>query len=383
MKEKYLLEVYNRYPVKIKRAEGNYIYDEKGRKYLDFITGIAVNILGNRNKKIIKAIERQLKKYLHVSNLFHQSIQEEYAKYFQKISFNGKIFFSNSGAEANETALKLVRKTGNGKILSFYNSFHGRTLFTLSATGQEKIRKGFKSLKDFVFAEFNNIKSIKNILKKHKISGIIVEPIQGEAGVYPAKKEFLIFLRNVADKLNIPLIFDEIQTGLGRTGYTFAYKYYRVKPDILTSGKAAGGGLPLGVTLFSDKYALLYRKGEHASTFGGNPLSLSAGLVVLKYLASKKNILKIRKKGKIIKNKLNKLLKENYKNIKEIRGFGLIYSIEFYRNCAVEIRDFCIKNGLLINNCKENILRLLPALTVSEKEIDFAVRLIQNGLRKI
>ena len=286
----YLLDVYSRYPISVKEAKGSFIIDKNGKRYLDFLTGIAVNILGNRNKKVVNGIKSQLEKYLHVSNLFYQDLQEVYAKEFQKISFKGKIFFSNSGAEANECALKLVRKIKKGKILCFKNSFHGRTLFTLSATDNKKVRDGFRPLKDFVFVPFNSIEGVKKTFKKYEIAGVIVEPVQGEGGVYVGKKEFFKFLREETKKRKIPLIFDEIQSGLGRCGETFCYKIFKTKPDILTSGKAAGGGLPLGVTLISDEYAKFYKKGDHASTFGGNPVSLSAGLQVMRFLKNENNI---------------------------------------------------------------------------------------------
>ncbi|RLD17441.1 MAG: aspartate aminotransferase family protein, partial [Caldiserica bacterium] len=214
-------------------------------------------------------------------------------------------------------------------------------------------------------------------------AGVIVEPVQGEGGVYVGKKEFFKFLREETKKRKIPLIFDEIQSGLGRCGETFCYKIFKTKPDILTSGKAAGGGLPLGVTLISDEYAKFYKKGDHASTFGGNPVSLSAGLQVIRFLKNENNIKMIKEKGKIIKNKLDRLQKFFSDKIKEIRGVGLIWGIEFKNNVASIIREKCIEKGLILNDARKNILRILPPATIKKSEIDSGFKIIEDVLKEV
>ncbi|HLD29119.1 MAG TPA: acetylornithine/succinylornithine family transaminase [bacterium] len=379
--KKLFVSVYRRYPLEVRRAAGKYLWDAQGNKYLDFLGGIAVQILGHRHPAVLEGIRKQMARYLHVSNLYYTDIQTALAGNLVERSFPSRVFFSNSGAEANEAALKLVRKIRKGKTLSFKNSFHGRTFLTLSATGQEKIRASFRPLPDFIFAQFNDIVDVRRKTAGAPLAGIIVEPLQAEAGVYPARKDFLIFLRRLADQKKIPLIFDEIQTGIGRTGRLFAFENYGVVPDIMTLGKAVGGGLPLGVTLFCGKYAKEYLPGDHASTFGGNPLACAAGLRVLEVLNAGM-LAGIRRMGKLIEENLNRLAVRHSDIVSGVRGEGLIWAVEFKEPVAESVRRQSQENGLLINNCKPHIIRLLPPGIISEPDVRHACSVLDKILKE-
>ncbi len=383
---KYLLGVYKKNPLVVKSASGKYIYDEKGRRYLDFFSGLSVCNFGHRHPKIISAIARQLKRYLHISNLYSADVQSLLAEKLVSMAFGsdgGKVFFPNSGAEANECAIKLVRKygatSGRYEIITFENSFHGRTLATLSATGQNKFHKGFEPLpQGFRYAKFNDLSSVKKVFSQSKTIAIMVEPVQGEGGVRPADESFLRGLREFADEKKILLIFDEIQTGFGRCGEVFAFKRYGVKPDILTLAKALGGGLPLGATVISKKFSEVFKPGDHGSTFGGNPVSCAAALAAVSLL-DKKLIKHINSVGDYFKQKLIGI-KEKYPSlIKDVRGLGLMLGMEL----SIKGRDIvndCLKKGLLINVTQDNVLRFLPPLIITKSDVDCAVRIIEESI---
>lgn len=380
--DQYFIPVYNRYNVLFVKGDGKYLYDNRGKRYLDFFSGLSVTNLGHCNKNLVAKLITQAKLLWHCSNLYYTQPQILLAKELVKRSFPAKVFFSNSGAEANECAIKLVRKYGSksGKyeIISFKNSFHGRTLATLTATGQKKFHVGFKPLLEgFKYAEFNNINSvIKSITSK--TVAVMVEPIQGEGGVIPASKKFLQQLRELCNKKGLILIFDEIQTGIGRTGELFAFQYYNVKPDIVTLAKSIANGIPLGVTIVDRKYADVLKYGEHGSTFGGNLLACAVAYEVLKNI--NKNLLNnVKKVGQYFFEKLTEL-KNKHKSIISIRGVGLMLGAELDYP-AREVVEKCLKQGVVINVTQDNILRFLPPLTVEKSDIDVVIETLDKIIK--
>ncbi|MFH1541060.1 MAG: aspartate aminotransferase family protein [Elusimicrobiota bacterium] len=388
LEKKYIFQTYKRNPILVVKGKGKYLWDEKGKKYLDFFSGISVSAVGHCHSKIVKAIKIQSEKLIHASNLYYTKPQIELAKILSCLSFGGKVFFSNSGAEANECAIKLARKFAaetvkNGKyeIITFKNSFHGRTIATLSATGQEKFHKGFEPLLNgFKFAEFNDLSSVEKLISQ-KTCAIMIEPIQGEGGVYIAKLDFLKKLRKLCDKNKLLLIFDEIQCGLGRTGKIFAYKNYGVVPDILTLAKSLGGGLPIAATIAKNNIAETFDFGNHGSTFGGNPVCCAAGIEILKIVSDKKILKNIEETGNYFLSELRKLQKK-HDVIKDVRGLGLMVGLELKIN-GKEVVDKCLQNGLLINCTRDNVLRFLPPLVVVKKDIDNVISILFRILKNL
>jgi len=379
-----ILAVYRKIPLSVKKAEGKFVWDTKGRKYLDFFSGISVTNLGHRNAKVLKAVAGQISKYLHVSNFYGDAAQEKYAALLVKRSFPGKVFFSNSGGEANELAIKLARRFGADRkryrIISFKNSFHGRSMSTLSATGQKKFRKGFSPLlSGFDFAVFNDINSVRKLIRKNTVA-VIIEPVQGEGGVHPAEKSFLKELKTLCARKKLLLILDEIQTGFGRCGSAFAFQSYGVRPDILTLAKAAGGGFPLGVTLLRNGLEKYLPAGSHGSTFGGNPVACAAGLVTLGQIDGRM-LKRVKKLGAFFTAALEKLKKEN-RVIKEVRGPGLMLGVELRKKIAPDIVSALLARGILANACKPDVLRFLPPFIAGEKDILLVVKNISEILKK-
>ncbi len=385
---KYFMHTYKRNDLIIKKAKNQFIWDEKGKKYLDFFAGISVCNLGHCNEKVIKAAKKQLDSFAHVSNLYYAPPQIEFGAELVKRTFTGgKVFISNSGAEANECAIKLAKKWGymhpskkgnRYEIIAFDNSFHGRTVMTLSATGQEKFHYYLKPLPEkFVFAKINDIVSVKRLVNDNT-AAIIIEPIQGEGGITPADKKFLKELREVCDKNNILLIFDEIQCGMGRTGKFYAFEHYGVKPDIVTLAKSLANGLPLGATVANKKCSEIFTYGDHGSTFGGNPVSCAAAISVLKQMDG--NFLKgVFEKSKYLNSKLSGL-KKKYSIIKEIRGIGLMIGIDLEIE-GKDIVSYCLSKGLIINCTHNTVLRLLPPLTITKNDIDFTIKILEEALK--
>jgi len=383
LEQKNILQTYKRQKIIFVKGKGKYLWDIKGKKYLDLFSGISVCNLGHCNSLVNKAIKNQIDKLIHISNLYYTIPQIELAeKIIERTFKKGKVFFSNSGAEANECAIKIARKYGRRKnlkpqIITFKNSFHGRTIATLTATGQKKFHIGFEPLLNgFKYAEFNNINSVKRLIN-NKTCAVIIEPIQGEGGIYPADKNFLKELRYICNKNKILLIFDEIQTGIGRTGKLFCYQYFGVEPDIITTAKGIANGLPLGVTIVKKKYSDILSYGEHGSTFGGNIVSSIAGIKVLELL-NNKLLNKITFLGNYFLNELNKL-KLEFKTIKEVRGIGLMIGIELTVD-AKEIVNKFLEKGIVINSLKDRILRLLPPFIIEKSDIDFAIKVFRNIL---
>jgi acetylornithine/N-succinyldiaminopimelate aminotransferase len=381
----FFLKTYRKYNIVFVKGDGKYIYDNKGNKYLDFFSGLSVCNLGYKDKKLVDTLIHQAKLIWHCSNLFYSLPQQKLAELIVEKTFPAaKVFFSNSGAEANECAIKLVRKYGSKtnryEIITFKNSFHGRTIATLSATGQKKVQKGFEPLlKGFKYAKFNDINSVKKMVNKHTVA-IMIELIQGEGGVIPAEQEFLKELRKLCDKKNLVLIFDEIQTGFGRTGEFFAYQYYKVKPDIITLAKSIANGIPLGATVVDKKYADVFDYGDHGSTFGGNLLACSVAVEVIKKI-NDKLLSHVKNVGEYFYNKLSEL-KNKYKFVNSVRGIGLMLGMELNFPCR-NVVEKCLQNGLVINVTQEKVLRFLPPIIIEKSDVDNAVKILDNVLSKI
>ena len=378
--DKFIMNTYSRFPLTLERGEGVCIYDEKGKKYLDFTAGIAVNALGYGNKNVINAALNQMNKLFHVSNLYYTSPMAELAKKLVEKSCFDKVFFCNSGAEANEAAFKLARKYGylhkNGasKVISMKNSFHGRTLATITLTGQTKYQQGFSPLvENILYAEYNNLKSVEKLID-NGVCAIFTEPVQGEGGLLPAKKEFLEGLRKICDENNILLIFDEVQTGIGRTGKLFCYENFGVTPDILTLAKGLGGGLPIGAMLAKDFVASSFSFGDHASTFGGNPVSCAAANSVLNEIETKNILQNVQEQGEYLIKKLKEIKSPH---IKDVRGLGLMVGVELDIE-AKEITLKCLEHGLLLISAGKNVLRFVPPLIISKNEIDEGVEILKK-----
>jgi acetylornithine/N-succinyldiaminopimelate aminotransferase len=378
------LKTYKKYNVVFVKGKGKYLYDDKGNKYLDFFSGLSVSNLGYQDKNLFNALIKQTKLLWHCSNLFYSLPQQKLAELLVKKTFPGKVFFSNSGAEANECAIKLVRKYGSKtnryEIITFENSFHGRTIATLSATGQKKVQKGFEPLlQGFKYAKFNDINSVKKLINKNTVA-IMIEPVQGEGGVIPAEQKFLKELRELCNKKNLVLIFDEIQTGFGRTGEFFAYQYYKVKPDIITLAKSIANGIPLGATVVDKKYSDVFDYGDHGSTFGGNLLACSVAVEVIKKI-DEKLLAHVKEVGKYFYDKLLEL-KNKYKFVKSVRGVGLMLGMELDFPCR-NVVEKCLQSGLVINVTQEKVLRFLPPLIIEKFDVDKVIKILDDIFKQL
>ncbi|MFH1612532.1 MAG: aspartate aminotransferase family protein [bacterium] len=380
--KKYIIPTYTRFPLCFKKGKGAYLWDIQNKKYLDFLSGIGVTNLGHSHPHILKVLQKQAKNLIHTSNLYYIESQIKLAKLLSKYSFSGQVFFCNSGTEANEAAIKLVRrysylKFGSEKyeIITMKNSFHGRTLGSLTATGQEKYQQYFSPLfPGFKYVEFNNFNALeKNI--SSKTSAIMIEPIQGEGGINVASYDYLKKIRKLCNEKNILLIFDEVQCGIGRTGKFFCYEHYKIKPDILTLAKSLGNGLPIGAMISKKEISKYLCAGTHGSTFGGNPLicevSFNVVLEIIKLLPN------VEKMGIYLKNKLETLQKK-YSFITEIRGLGLMIGIEGNFE-AKNIIKFCYENGVLIGSAGKNILRFLPPLIITKTDINKIIKILDKA----
>ena len=382
---KSIMNTYNRYPLVLVKGAGARVWDSNGKEYLDFVAGIAVCSLGHSHPKVVEAIKRQAEVLTHVSNLYYIEPQIAFAGILVENSFADKVFFCNSGAEANEAAIKLARKYAHehmeGKkteLITMKNSFHGRTLVTVTATGQEKFQKGFDPLPGgFTYVTYNDLAALRAAITE-KTYGVMLEPIQGEAGVIIPDRDYLAGVRALCDEVGILLIFDEVQVGMGRTGTLFAYEECGIEPDIMTLAKALGNGFPMGVMLAKDKIALAFTPGSHASTFGGNPLAMAAGLATMEALLKDGVIENCRRVGGYFLGCLKELA-GRCSIIKEVRGKGLILAIEL----TVPGRDFvvgCMEKGLLINCTNENVLRFVPPLVITEGDVDRAIAVLEEVL---
>jgi predicted acetylornithine/succinylornithine family transaminase len=388
--EKYLMKTYNRLPITLRKGRGVKVWDSEGKEYLDFVGGIAVNCLGHCHPRVVIALQKQAQRLLHVSNLYYTEPQTKLARLLINHSCADKVFFCNSGTEATEAAIKLARKFAKDhtspdkyEIITAYGSFHGRTLAALSATGQKRFQKGFEPLvPGFKHVPFNNIESLQKSITKHTCA-VMLEPIQGEAGINMPEAEYLKEVRQLCDNHDLLLIFDEVQTGMGRTGKLFAYEHFNVEPDIITLAKGLGGGVAIGAVLAKDSVALSFQPGTHAATFGGNPLSCAAAIATIETLLADGFILdNCARVGKYFMKKLEKLKKEFSSIILDVRGLGLMLGIELSNPCDSIVLD-CIERGVLVNCTGGTVLRFTPPLIVTEKEIDILIDILEEIFGKI
>jgi len=364
------------------RGRGVKVWDIEGREYIDFFPGWAVSGLGHCHKRVVSAIRRQAARIIHVPNNYYSELQAELAEKIVSHSFEGKLFFANSGAEANECAIKLARKYGSKtnryEIITMEKSFHGRTIATLSATGQDKVKHGFSPLLEgFKIVPFNNIDAVKNAVTEKTIA-IMVEPIQGEGGINVADKSYLSGLRRLCDEKDVLLIFDEIQTGMGRTGEMFCYKHYNVQPDIMTLAKSLGGGVPVGAAIAARKIADTLTPGSHASTFGGSPIVCAAAIATFEAIEKENLLDNTVKMGEYLKSKLE-ALKKYFSFIKNIKGIGLMLGVELSID-GTKVFQECLKRRLLINCTQGNILRIMPPLVVKKGDIDKAIDILKEAM---
>ena len=375
-----LFPTYNRFELEVKRAEGTIVEDIHGKKYLDFTSGIGVCNLGHRHPKVQKAMEEQLNQYWHVSNLYKQPIQQDVAKLITENSPGDAVFFCNSGAEANEAAIKLARKaTGKEKIITFEQSFHGRTFATMTATGQEKVRTGFGALlPTFAYATYNDIDSVKALLDEDT-AAVMLEVVQGEGGIRPADKSFIDELAQLCRDNDILLIVDEIQTGIGRTGKKFGFEHYDIEPDIFTLAKGLGNGIPVGAMVAKEKLADAFGPGTHGSTFGGNPLAMAAAKAVLSIVFAEEFLQEVSEKAAYLAEQLNAEIKP-LPFVKEIRQKGLMVGIECEDKVG-ELVPQLLEKGLMVLVAGEKVIRRLPPLTVTEDEITVAINQIKEVIQ--
>lgn len=380
--EKHVIGNYRRYPVNLVRGSGSRVWDSEGREYLDFFPGWGCNLLGHCPEKIVSAVQRQVEKLIHVPNTWHMTQQGVWAQMLNERSFGGQAFFCNSGAEANEAAIKLARLHQGGerfKILTFQGGFHGRTFGALAATAQPKYHAGLgPMLAGFSYAPFGDLAAAER-----KIDGatgaILVEPIQGEGGVQIGGTEFLSGLRRLADEHNLLLIFDEVQTGCGRTGDWFGYQHFGVEPDMLTLAKSLCGGLAGGALLAKTEVAQSLVPGMHASTFGGNPIAAAAGIAMLETIEEEGLLERTKQNAELFAKWLSQL-QDECEQIREVRQVGVMIGIELEHD-ASEVVAKCLEQGLLINCTQGNVLRLLPAMNISDAEIESGMQIFSEAVK--
>ncbi len=388
MGQQYVMNTYGRLPMAFVKGEGCRVWDADGRQYLDFVGGLAVNSLGHAHPKVAEAVCRQAKTLLHCSNLYWIEPQVKLAKLLVENSCAGKVFFCNSGAEANEGAIKLARKyakvnLGPDKyeIITATNSFHGRTLAAVTATGQTKYQKGFDPLPPgFNYVPYNDLAALEQSIGPQTCA-VMLEPVQGEGGVIPAHPAYLEGVAGLCKEKGLLLIFDEVQCGLGRTGKFLAYRHYQVEPDIITLAKALGGGFPIGAMLAKDHVASAFQPGDHASTFGGNPLACAAALAAMETILQDGVQENAQSTGEYFKNQLTTLA-QKYPYVKEVRGLGLMLGMEL----TIEGKDIvarCLEQGLLINCTNDNVLRFLPPLIITIEEVDQAVAILDQAMKNV
>lgn len=363
----------NRIPVAFTHGKGVYLYSTEGKRYMDMLGGIAVNCLGHGNPRLSKAIAAQAKKLIHCSSLYYIPSQGELARELVERTFADRAFFCNSGSEANEAAIKLARsyyfKKGKPrkKIVTALQSFHGRTLAAVTATGQEKYNKPFAPLPaGFVYVPYNDIEAMRAAVDSDTCA-VMLEPVQGESGVIPANQDYLKAVREICTDAGVLLILDEVQTGTGRTGTLFAYEQYGITPDILTTAKGLAGGVPIGAMLVTEDAAAAFVPGDHGTTFGGNPLAMTAALTVLEEIDHHKLLKKTQATGAFLKKKLAQVQKKTGL-ITDIRGMGLLIGIELSSPIAPEVKLKCFEQGFLVGSIGTNVLRIAPPLILSKRE---------------
>jgi acetylornithine aminotransferase len=384
----FMFKTYRRSPITLVRGDGCRVWDENGKEYIDFVGGIAVCTLGHSSPIVSEALCEQSKKLVHVSNLFYTQPQTELAEILVENSFADRVFFCNSGAEANEAAIKLARRYSAEKfgperhvIITMDNSFHGRTMATLSATGQQKIRKGFDPLlQGFRFVPFNDLENLRRAIDG-SVCAVMLEPIQGEGGVVLPDPDYLKGVREICREHAMLLILDEVQVGMGRTGRFFAHQHFGITPDIMTLAKALGNGLPIGAMLAKEELTDAFGPGSHATTFGGTPLIAAGALAVVKSLLNDGWIENAREMGDYFKNRLTNL-QQKYSVIKDVRGLGLILGLMSDREVA-DIANACMEKGFLINCVQERVLRFVPPLIIGKEEIDLLINCLDKVFKEI
>jgi len=389
LSDKHLMTFTKRYPVALVRGEGSRVWDSNGKEYLDFTGGIAVTALGHSHPKVVGTLREQAATLIHVSNLFHIPQQGQLAQLLCEHSFADRVFFSNSGAEANETAIKLARRwakehgsSDRGDIISMRGGFHGRTLATVTATAQEKYHHGFEPLPGgFKYVAFNDLKALERAIDS-RTAAVLVEPIQGEGGVIVPDEDYLPGLRKLCDEAGVLLILDEIQTGMGRTGKLWAYEHSGVAPDIMTVAKALANGVPIGATLATEDVARVFTPGAHGSTFGGNPLATAVGVTVLSTIIEDRLAERAGRMGKLMLEAIEAIRARHPEAVKEVRGRGLLAGLDLVPPVGDAVAA-CRERGLLVLTAGDNALRLAPALIVSEKEIAEACGIIDVALKAV
>lgn len=382
----YVIGSYTRTGLVFVKGQGSYMWDIEGKKYLDFFPGWAVSGLGHCHPAVVESVKEQASRLMHVANNHYNPWQGLLAKRLSECSFGGKVFFCNSGAEANESAIKLARlyggKTGRYKIISMEDSFHGRTLATVTMTGQPKYNKPFEPLPTgFSYVPFNDFSSLKNVVDDETIA-VILEPVQGEGGINVADAEYLKRVRELCREKDILLIFDEVQTGFGRTGKLFAYQHFDVVPDVMTLAKTLGGGFPVGAMVAGREIADLMAPGTHASTFGGSPLACAACLAVLDAIEKDDLLENVAEMGEYLRGKLLALMKKYPGIIKKVKGLGVMLALELDSDGSGLV-NACAQSGLLINCTHVNVLRIMPSIAVTKKEIDEAIGIMDSCLGAI
>jgi len=386
LEKKYFMSTFKRMPVTLVKGKGVRVWDENGKEYLDFTAGWGVNSLGHCHPAVVDAIAEQAKTLIQASNQFYTIPQLQLAGLLIENSCLDRVFFCNSGAEANEGAVKLARRYGKlhldgaYKVITALNSFHGRTLAMTAATGQHKFHEPYTPVPGgFVHVEYNNVGAIKKATTA-QICAVMLEPIQGEGGVNVPGDDYLKAVRDWCDQKGILLILDEVQTGIGRIGTLFGYEQFGIEPDIITLAKGLGGGIPIGAFLAKEK-AAVFAPGEHGSTFGGNPLACAAGYATLKFVIKNDIPSKVKRNGAYLIAQLNRL-KSKYDFIVEVRGRGLLAAIQFNSDLTDKIVKSCLERGLLLNPVKPNAIRFMPPLTIAKKDIDAAISILDKALAK-
>ncbi len=383
--DKYVMKTYGRIPLAPVKGKGAKVWDTDGKEYLDFVAGIAVNSLGHCHPALVSAVKNQVEELIHCSNLYHIGQQARMAEILVENSCLDKVFFCNSGAEANEAAIKLARKYGKKhggpekyEIITALNSFHGRTLATITATGQPKYQKGLEPLPEgFKYVPFDDFAALEEAVGPHSCA-VLLEPVQGEGGVHPASPEYLRKVRQLCTNKGLLLIYDEVQCGLGRTGKFFAYQHYDAEPDVMCLAKALAGGIPMGAMLAREEVAKAFQPGDHASTFGGNPLAAAAGVATLNVILDEGLVENAAKIGGYFKEKLASL-KDKHDIIKEVRGLGLMLGMQLSVPGAPVVEN-CREMGLLINCIGADTLRFVPPLIITESDVDRAVDILDKAL---
>jgi acetylornithine/N-succinyldiaminopimelate aminotransferase len=382
--DKYVIGNYSRLPKVIERGKGCYIYDTDGGKILDMFPGWAVSGIGHCHPKVVRAIQKQAKILLHMDNTFYTELQGRLAQMLSDRAFGGKCFFCNSGAESNEAALKLARiytPKGKYKFITAFGSFHGRTFGAMTATAQPKKFESFQPVvPGFIYVPFNDVDALQKAFD-NEVAAVMIEPIQGEGGINVATKEYMQAIRQLCDKNQAVMILDEVQTGMGRTGKWFGYQHYDIEPDIITLAKTLGGGVAVGAMMAKPNIAAALVPGTHASTFGGNCIACAAGIAVIEAIEEENMLQNAQEIGQYAADKLNKL-KSKYSIIDHVRGKGLMIGIQL-KSPGAEIVKNCLAAGLRINCTQDTVLRFMPPMNITAKQIDRAIKILDKVLKNI